>query len=132
MQQLVMSLGVGIAAGALTCYASVWAIGYTMAFAMPPAFPIALWDALVVFGLGAGLVALAVHLLTLRLFTISATPALLGFVTGLALMLLALGESLLAGKAWAAWLLGSVAATGIAAWLRSNNSFKGMPLRGTP
>ena len=132
MKRLVKSIGVGIASGAATCYASVWTIGYTMAFVMPRTFPFALWEAVVVFGLGATLVATAIHLAAVRLFTISAAPGLLGFATGLAFVLLVLGEPLLAAKAWAAWLLGALVATGKDAWLRSNNSFKGMPLRGTP
>ena len=132
MQRLVKSIGVGTAAGGVTCYGSVFAIGYTMAFVMPRAVPFALWDVVVVFGLGAALVAMAVHLAALRLFTVLRVPALLGFVAGLALTMLVLGEPLLAPKAWAAWVVGALLATAVDGWLRSNNSFKGMPLRGTP
>ena len=120
MQQLVKSFGIGIASGAVTCYASILTIGYTMAIAMPQDFPIALWDAFVVFGLAATLVAFVIHLIAIRYFSVASVPALLGFAAGLALVLLALGELSLAWKAITAWLIGAAVAAVVDARLRSN------------
>lgn len=54
-------------------------VAITSAIAMPTGMSLPLWDAVVVFGLGAALVAFLVHLLALRLSKASPLVALLVF-----------------------------------------------------
>ena len=132
MQQLVKGLIVGAASGVATYFASIQALGYTMAIAMPRGFPLALWDAVVFLGLGATLVALIVHLIATRLLAAPAAPALVGFAVAAAVALAVTGQLELGYKALVAWLIGAALASAVQRWLWPNNSVKGMPLRGTP
>lgn len=126
MHQSVKSSIVGAASGAATYAASILALGYTNAIAMPHGFPLAVWDAIVVFGLGATVVALAVHLVALRLQSVPVVGFVVAVIGGLAVIgLLAFGYKVLA-----AWLIGALLATAVHRWLWPNNSVKRTPLRG--
>ena len=131
MQHSLKSIATGVVSGLLTYFASIYALGFTNALAMPQGFPLALWEAAVVFGLGAMLVALLIHFLAVRVL---ASKTLLAFMTFAATAVVALATTGLlthGGKAFAAWLIGALLASVANNRLRSNNSFKPMPLRGT-
>ena len=129
MPQLLKSLLVGTGSGAVTCFASVYAIGHTAAIAMPSGFPIALWNAVVVFGLGAALVAFLVHIAALRMFSSLLIPTLIGF-TGITVAALAWKGLLPTSfNALTSWLIGALLASAVCRWLMPDKSFKPMPLR---
>jgi hypothetical protein len=130
MQHSLKSFAVGLASGLLTYAASSYTLGYTSAFVMPLGFPLALWGALVVFGLGASLVALLIHFLAIRTLAAQAIPALAGFVISVVLALLVTDQLTFGYRAIAAWLVGALLASATHSRLRSNNSFKPNPLRG--
>ncbi|KAA9000289.1 hypothetical protein FJU31_08045 [Stenotrophomonas cyclobalanopsidis] len=67
MRRLLVSLGGGVVTGALIAAVTFPWLARTAAIAMPRTFNVYLWDALVVFGLGASLVAFPLMLLALRL-----------------------------------------------------------------
>ncbi|WP_286071179.1 hypothetical protein [Stenotrophomonas sp. 57] len=66
MRRLLVSLGGGVVTGALIAAVTFPWLARTAAIAMPRTFNVHLWDALVVFGLGASVVALPLMLLGLR------------------------------------------------------------------
>ena len=131
MQQSLKSFAIGAVSGVITYAATIYAMGYTMAFAMPRGFPLALWEALVVFGLGAVLVAFLIHLSALGLLAARAVPALAGFAVAVVVALAVSGHLALGLKVMAAWLIGALLASAAQRWLRPNNSFKPNPLRGS-
>ncbi|HET6431505.1 hypothetical protein, partial [Dyella sp.] len=55
----------GVLSGILVSYVSVYSIAVCAAIAMPRWFPIALWQVVVVFGLGAFMPTLVIYLFTL-------------------------------------------------------------------
>lgn len=114
MRNSINGLAWGLASGVLVGLASVHTIGYTAAFAMPAAAPVQLWDALVVFGLGAGLVAFLVHLAALRLSRSAPLPLLRGFACGAIGYMAASGLLVTGGAALAAWFIGALAASLVA------------------
>ena len=67
MRRLLVSLGGGAVTGALIAAVTFPLLARTAAIAMPRTANVHLWDALVVFGLGASVVALPLMLLGLRL-----------------------------------------------------------------
>lgn len=67
MRRLLVSMGGGAVTGALIAVVTFPWLARTAAIAMPRSFNLYLWDAVVVFGLGASLVALPLMLLGLRL-----------------------------------------------------------------
>lgn len=119
MQQQIKSIAVGIASGLVTCGISIYTLAYTHAWAMPQDFSLALWDAAVVFGLGAMLVALLVHLIAILTLATTALPALAGFAGSVILAAAATGQLAFAGKAIAAWLIGALMASAIQRQLKS-------------
>ena len=131
MQQSLKSFAVGAASGAVTFAASIYATGYTSALAMPGGFPRPLWDALVVFGLGAALVAFLVHLIALRVCAARAVPAFAGLAATVVLAWGVTGRLASGITPMAAWLLGALLASAARGWLRPNNSLKPKPLRGS-
>ena len=131
MHHVVKSSLVGASSGVITYFASMRALGYTMAIAMPQNFSTTLWDALVLFGLGAALVALVIHLLAIRFMAAQPAPALLGFLGATTVALAVTGQLQLGYKAFAAWLIGVLLAMAVQRWLWPNNSFKPKPLRGS-
>jgi hypothetical protein len=131
MQQSLKSSAAGVVSGGLTYFSSIYALGLTNAFTMPHGFPLALWEAAVVFGIGATLVALLIHFLAIRLLAARALLAFAAFaVTGLVCLAVS-GLLTHGGKALAAWLLGALVASALHTRLRPNNSFKPNPLRGS-
>lgn len=116
------SVAVGAASGATTYAASFHALAYTNAFAMPPGFPLALWMALTVFGLGAALVALLVQLVALRASNAHVFPAMGGFVAAALVILVAGGHLQHGYKALSAWVLGAALASAIHLWLRHSSA----------
>ena len=131
MRTFFKSVAIGVASGAATYFASVYALGYTSAFAMPHGFPLVLWEPAAVFGLGAGLVALLIHLISIRVFSPKPAVAFAAFAMTVVLALATTGLLALGIKTLAAWLLGSLLATAAHSWLRPNKSFKPKPLRGS-
>ena len=130
MRNLLASLLTGMLSGTGTYFVSIWALGYTVAIAMPQGFSGRLWDALVVFPLGAGLVAFLIHFSVSRIFSPRAIPAFIGFLGASFLALTITGQALHAHKAVIAWFVGALFASLVDGWLRPNNSFKPTPLRG--
>ena len=132
MHHLAKGSIIGAASGGVTYFASMLALGYTMAIAKPHGFPLALWDAVVFLGLGAALVAFVIHLIAIRFLAVPGASAFVGFVVAVTIALAATGQLALGYRALAAWVIGALFATAVQRWLWPNNSFKGMPLRGTP
>ncbi|MGY1425164.1 hypothetical protein [Lysobacter sp. A289] len=128
MQYALKSIAAGVVSGGITYVASIYALGFTNAFGMPDGFPLALWDAAVVFGIGAMLVALLIHFLAIRLLAARVFLAFAAFaVTGFAALVVS-GLLPHGGKALAAWLIGALLASVAHSRLRSGNSFKPNPL----
>lgn len=111
MRRLLIPLCTGAVTGGLIAAVTFPWLARTAAIAMPRSFNVYLWDALVVFGLGATLVAFPLMLLALRLASARGTgvavmlvAALLALVAALAAMdALQGGGSVL--MAWAAGML---------------------------
>ena len=107
----------GTASGLLTYVVSIYALGYTSAFAMPawmvftPAWMSwALWQAVVVFGLGATLVALLVHGSMLRMFAVNGVLSVAAFAATVILAMALTGNLASGSHALLAWLAGAVLA----------------------
>ena len=130
MEGLLKSTLAGTASGVLTGYVAVPALAATAAIAMPPGWPIALWTSVVMFGLGAFLPALVIHLSALRLAGANALVALASFCLAVIAMIYVTTGLTYAGAALAAVVVGAIAATFAFSALWSNNSFKPTPLRG--
>lgn len=130
MQQLLKSIAAGVASGILTFAASTYALGFTNAFVMPHGFSLALWETVVVFGVGATLVASLLHFLAIRVLVAKALPAFAAFAVTVVVALVASGLLTHGGKALAAWLIGALLASAAHSRLRPNNSFKPNPHRG--
>ena len=128
MRALGKGMAIGAASGAVSWLAAVVALGYTNALAMPKGTSLLLWEATIVFGLGAGVVALAIHLVALRLFKATPVAAALGFVLAVVGLVAATGAISQSGKFIAAVVLGGLCASAVAS-LRSNSSFKPTSLR---
>jgi hypothetical protein len=131
MQGPIKNILAGVLSGIVTYFVSLYALGYTNAFVLPSWASLAVWNAFVVLGLGATLVALVVHLAVLRMLRANASLALVSFFgTTLAAVAFA-GVLALAAKTLLAWLLGAFLASLALRKLRPNNSFKPNPLRGS-
>ena len=130
MSQPLKSVAIGIASGIATYYAATYALARTSAFVLPNGVPLAVWEIFVVFGLGVALVALVIHLAALTFARSRKSLALAGFVVAFLACLAASGLLQTGTQAVAAAAVGALLATGIAR-LRSNNSFKPEPLRGS-
>ena len=129
MQQSIKSIATGVASGLLTYFVSIYALGFTNALAMPRGFPLALWEAAVVFGLGAMLVASLIHFLAVRVLAAKTLLAFMAFAVTEVIALAATGLLAHGGKALAGWLIGALLASLANSRLRSNNSFKPKLLR---
>ncbi len=128
MQIPLKSVVTGAISGIATYFISILALGYTAAFTMPKGFPLALWDALVVFGLGALLVAFAIHFTALRVFRPRRFPS---FAAILIAVIAALGITGLlsnGGHALASWALGALLASLVVGWRRSDSSGLSAPV----
>ena len=131
MQQSIKSIVSGVMSGGLTCIASIYALGFTNSFAVPDGVPLALWDAAVIFGIGAMLVALLIHFLAIRLLAVITLLAFAAFAVTGVVALAASGMLAHSGKVLTAWLVGAMLASLAHSRLRPNNSFKPKPLRGS-
>ena len=130
MSQLAKSIGIGIASGIVVFAVAIFTLARTNALILPAGVPLFAWDALVVFGLGVALIALIIHLAALTLVKPKLSLALAGFLLAFLSSLAVSGLLQMGIKALVAAAIGAFFATGIAR-LRSNNSSKPMPLRGT-
>lgn len=111
MQGFVKGILIGALSGIAVYFASTYALGYTNALAMPSWASLALWEAIVVFGLGAGLVAFVIHCIGLFLFRARGSLALASFF-GTAFLAMALaGQLAHGGKTLFAWLIGAFLAS---------------------
>ncbi|HYQ24527.1 hypothetical protein [Stenotrophomonas sp.] len=113
MRRLLVSLGGGVATGALIAAVTFPWLARTAAIAMPRTFNVHLWDALVVFGLGASLVALPLTLLGLRLTRVRGTDVATLLVSALFALVVALKmmDALYAGgSVMLAWAVGMLLA----------------------
>ncbi len=124
MKQTIIGVTVGALSGLCTYVASIYLLARTSAFVMPREFPLAVWQALVVFGLGAFAVALVIHLFALRLSSARTLPSLAGFLAIIIAALAISGLLATAHEALLAWSLGAVLASALYLWLRSNSSSK--------
>ena len=131
MKQPIKSLATGIASALLTYAASIFATGLTAALTKPRNFSSGFWELLVVFGLGALLVAFAIHYLSIRRMAAQPLLAFVGFALTGIVAILASGLLAFYYKVLIAWLAGAFLASVLYRWLRPNNSFNPMPLRGT-
>ena len=128
MSPLIKSIATG-AASAVMCFAlATITLARTNAWVMPGGVALAAWD-IVVFGVGATLVALVVHLIALKLAKPKLSYAFLGFMVTFAAIFTLNGWLQTGFKTLVAVATGAMIATVIAR-LRSNNSFKPTPLRG--
>lgn len=112
MRNALIGVAIGIASGFVTCQVSIHALARTAAVAMPRGFSTGLWDAFVVFGPGAWLVALVIHGIALRMASMHIPAALLAFVATCVVALAAIGSLPVGGKTLLAWTLGA----GLASW----------------
>ena len=65
LQQLLKGLATGLVSGAISWMVATQTLGITSAIAMPQGVALAVWETVVVFGLGATVVSLLVHALAL-------------------------------------------------------------------
>jgi hypothetical protein len=124
MKQTIIGVIVGALSGTCTYAASIYVLARTSALVMPREFPLAVWQALVVFGLGAFAIALAIHVFAIHLSSAKALPSLAGFLATLIATLAISGLLASAHEALLAWSLGAVLASALCMWLRSNLSPK--------
>lgn len=122
MSQTLKSFVAGIVSGAITYAASIQALAHTSAFVMPRGFPLALWDAVVVFGLGAALVAFLIHVISIRIFAATDLPAFIGFAATVVAALAVAGLLAYGGNAIAWWLVGALLASLVRNLLGSRQS----------
>ena len=127
MSQFLKSTAAGVLSGGLTYAISIYALAFTNALVMPHGFPIALWETVVVFGLGAVLVAFLVHFLAIQLLAAKLLLAFAAFSTTGIVALAVTGLLTHGSNALAAWLIGALLASVAYSRLRSNNSFKPNP-----
>ena len=119
----------GALSGVLVSYSLIYSIAVTAAIAMPRDFPVSLWDASVIFGLGAFLPTLILYSLSLLISRSSLLISLVGFLIAVIVGLSVFAELTYAGSALSATVLGALAATALVS-LRPNNSFKPSPHQG--
>lgn len=131
MQGPIKSIIAGVASGATSYFVSLYALGYTNALVMPSWASLGTWEILVVLGLGATLVALAVHLVALRIFRAQAGLALASFSSTALLAMAVTGQLGYGAKTLAAWFLGAFLASLANRKLWPNNALKPKPLRDT-
>ena len=129
MSQQLKSTAIGIFSGIITYLASVYALARTSAFALPQGFPLAVWDSVVVFGLGVTLVAAVVHFAAITFAKARPSLSFVGFAIAFLASLAYAGLLQTGLKAFVAAMIGALLAIAISRQ-RSNNSFKSTPLRG--
>jgi len=129
MRQFVKGFGAGALAGIAIFFISISTLARTNAFVMPKSFSLLIWEWVVVFGIGATLVALVIHLAALVIFKVNRLAAFVGLAAALVVALATSGLLQTGLNTLTSWLIGALLATALAK-LRSNKSFKPSPLRG--
>lgn len=124
MSHSLKSIAAGILSGAFTCAASIYALAHTNAFVMPRGFPLALWEVVVVFGLGAAVVAFLIHFFSIWMLAAKSVPAFISFAGTVVVVLATTGLLVNGGTAITSWLVGALLASLVRGLLRSNPSFK--------
>ena len=125
------SIVAGAASAFATFFASTFTLGYMDSVLPHTGTAEAAWQIVVFYGIGATLVALAVHCVAIYLLRARASIALAAFLFVLLVALAFTGPMTYAARPLAAWLVGGCLASLLVRWLRSNNSFKPRPLRGS-
>jgi hypothetical protein len=128
MRDSIKSIAAGLASGVITFVVSTLATGYLPA---PRQIPYALWELVVLLGIGSALVAFAIHFFSIRKLAAGVVLAYVGFTLTVSLIMGLSGLLAFFYKTFFAWLIGALAASVIVWWLRPNNSFKPNPLRGS-
>ncbi|MBD9470896.1 hypothetical protein [Pseudoxanthomonas sp. PXM01] len=105
------SFAIGALGSVVALALSVWALGWSGAITRPKDVGMAVWEWAVVLGLGATLVALAVHSLLLAVSRAARWPAFAGFATSLAVILLVSGSLAATWKTLVMWCLGALLAS---------------------
>jgi hypothetical protein len=130
MSRVVISIAAGAVSGVAVWLVSLYTLAYTNAWAMPPSFPLKVWSALVVFGVGVSAVALAIHFAVLRTIRGHPAPALAGCAAAFVAALAVSGQLQFGQAVTAAALAGAAVASVLQLRLWPNNSSKPTPLRG--
>ena len=128
---IIKSIVAGAASAFVTFLASTFTLGYINALLPRNGTAEATWQIFVFYGLGATLVALIVHCVAIYLLRARAPVALAAFFFVLLVALAFTGPMTYAARPLAAWLIGGCLASLLVRGLRSNNSFKPRPLRGS-
>jgi hypothetical protein len=126
LRELVKSTVVGALSGACSWFATVTAVGSLSALGVrdgtsPPA-----WEPVAVFGLGAALVALVIHLVALRLSNVRTIAAFFAFAAVVVGLVAATGP-IASGLRFIGSVIVGAAAASLLARLRPNPSFKPTP-----
>ncbi len=130
MRRLLVSMGGGAVTGALIAVGTFPWLARTAAIAMPRSFNLYLWDAVVVFGLGASLVALPLTLLGLRLTRVRGADVATLLVSALLALVVALKmmDALYAGASvLLAWAVGMLLAALVHGFWRSSAALNAQP-----
>ena len=128
MQGPIKSIVAGVVSGIATYYASIAALGYANALVMPSWTSLPLWEVVVIFGLGAALVALIVHAIALRIFQAGAAWGFASFLGATLLALVMTGQLAFGARTLAAWVLGALLASLAHRMLRRGDSIKSTEL----
>ena len=109
------SLLAGAVSAAAVYFASMKALGYTFAIAVPAWLPAQIvrwgaWEAVVVFGVGALLPAFAIQWAAIRISNAQPVAAATGFAVSLLAVLLVAGQLATSYKAFPAWIIGALLA----------------------
>ena len=110
------SLLAGAVSSVVTYFASMEALRFTSAIPVPAWLPPhlvswGLWEAVVVFGLGALLPAALIHLITIRITAAQLIAAATAFAISLLAVLLIADQLAASYKAFPAWIIGALLAS---------------------
>ena len=128
---IIRSILAGAASAVATFFASAITLGYAGTLLPGTGAAESVWQIVVFYGLGATLVALAIHCVAIYLLRARSSLALAAFFLCLLVALILTGPMTYAVRPLAAWLVGGCLASLLARRLRPNNSFKPKPLRGS-
>lgn len=120
MPPYLKSFTIGVMGSVAVLALSTYTLAISSAFAKPSSVPMPIWEWLVVFGLGAALVAFVVQLVAVLALKAQAWPALAGFALSMAVILLVSGLFPTSSKALVAWLAGALLAAILASVIRRN------------
>ncbi|MBK0012547.1 hypothetical protein [Stenotrophomonas sp. S41] len=130
MRRLLVSLGGGVVTGALIAAVTFPWLARTAAIAMPRTANVHLWDALVVFGLGASVVALPLMLLALRVTRARGLEVTVMLVAAMFAVVAALKKVDAldgGGSVLLAWAVGMLLAALVHGFWRSSAALKAQP-----